>query len=68
LNGSWHKNDDENISLASYARKEKFKKITNGEYTSQYEKKKNMIKVKCFASHVFWHYAGQSPNMKNGGT
>jgi hypothetical protein len=59
LNGGRHKNDDENLALASQEKKGKFKKISSGESTSQEDKKKDMRKVKCFACHKFGHYAGQ---------
>jgi hypothetical protein len=67
LNGGRHKNDDENVALASQVKKGKFKKFASGESTSQDDKKKDMSKVKCFACHKFGHYAGQCPNKKKGG-
>jgi hypothetical protein len=67
LNGGRYKNDDENVALASQAKKGKFKKIVSGESTSQDDKKKDMSKVKCYACHKFGHYAGQCPNKKKGG-
>jgi hypothetical protein len=60
LNGDMHKNDDENLALASQAKKGKFKKFVSGESTSQNDKKKkDMRKVKCYACCKFRHYAGQ---------
>jgi hypothetical protein len=67
LNGGRHKNDDENLALASQEKKGKFKKISSGESTSQDDKKKDMRKVKCFACHKFGNYAGKCPNKKKGG-
>jgi hypothetical protein len=69
LHGGQQKgDDDENLALASHARKGKgkTKKNTSGEATSQDGKKKDMSKVKCFACHKFGHYAGQCPNKKKG--
>jgi biotin-(acetyl-CoA carboxylase) ligase len=57
LNGVQHKNDDENLALASKEKMGKFQKTTNGESTSQNDKKKYKSKVKCFACHKFGHYA-----------
>jgi hypothetical protein len=66
LNGGRHKNDNENLALASQAKKGKFKKKVSGESTSQDDKKKDMSKVKCFACHKFGHYGGQCLNKKGG--
>jgi hypothetical protein len=43
-NGDRHKNDDENLALASQEKKGKFKKFVDGESTG---KKKDISKVKC---------------------
>jgi hypothetical protein len=67
LNGGWYKNDDENVALASQAKKGKFKKIASGESTSQDDKKKDMSKVKHYACHKFGHYVGQCSNKEKGG-
>jgi len=66
LNGGRHKVDDENLSLASQAKKGKFKKFANGESTSQ-EDKKDMRKVKYYACRKFGHYANQCLNKNKGG-
>jgi hypothetical protein len=59
---------DENFSLASQARKGKFRKISSGESIAQDgKKKKDMRKVKCFACHKFGHYAGKCLHRKKGG-
>jgi hypothetical protein len=67
LNGGKYKKDDENIPLANQVKKGKFKKMVDGESTSQDgKKKKDMSKVECFACHKFGHYAGQCSNKKKG--
>jgi hypothetical protein len=65
MNGGKYKNDNENLALASQAKKGKFKKFVNGESTSQ-DDKKDMSKVKCYECRKFGHYAGQCPNKKKG--
>jgi hypothetical protein len=67
LNGGRYKNDDENITLASQAKKGKFKKFASGESTSQDGKKKDMSKLECYACRKFGHYASQCLNKKKGG-
>jgi hypothetical protein len=61
-----YKNDDENVALASQAKKGKFKKFSSGESTSQDDKKKDLSRVKCYACRKFGHYAGQCLNNKGG--
>jgi hypothetical protein len=59
--------NDDNLALASQARKDNFRKFVCGESTAQDGKKKDVSKVKCFACHKFGHYAGQCPHRKKGG-
>jgi hypothetical protein len=61
LNGGKHKVEDDIVALSIHVKKGK--KIANEDG----KKKKDMGKVKCFACHKFWHYAGQCPNKKKGG-
>jgi hypothetical protein len=56
-------NDKENVALAAKSKK-KTKKGSKGGAKSKGERKKDMNKVKCFACHKMWHYAGQCPNKK----
>jgi hypothetical protein len=44
--------------------KKKFRKGPKGGQKPKGEGKKYMSKVKCFACHMFGHYAGQCPNKK----
>jgi hypothetical protein len=64
LNGGRYKNDDENVALARQANKGNFKKFSNGESTSQDDKKKDLNKFKCYACRKFRNYASQCWNKK----
>jgi hypothetical protein len=55
--------EEENVALATTSKK-KFKKGPKGGNKPKGEGKKDMSKVKCFACHMFGHYAGQCPNKK----
>ena len=55
--------EEENVALATTSKK-KFRKGPKGGQKPKGEGKKDMSKVKCFACHKFWHYAGQCPNKK----
>jgi hypothetical protein len=65
-NGKQRDSDDENLALATHARKGRRNGSPRREASLDHRKKKDFSKVKCFACHTLGRYASECPQRKKG--